>query len=115
MFTLYLGHVKTITRQGAWVKQRRQEWIASGLCPTCGKPRAEGKSKCRVCLDKAAAWKRAKAAPKPKASRSRVTVAPAFLRDLSAWTYDKHGADPKFRDVAQALADAAESIRRLSK
>ena len=97
------------------MKQRRQAWIASGLCPTCGKARADGKSKCRGCLDKAAAWKRATKAPKPKASRSRVTVAPAFLRDLSAWTHDLHGADPKFRDVAQALADAAESIRRLEK
>lgn len=97
------------------MKQRRREWIASGLCPTCGKARAEGKSKCRGCLDKAAAWKRATKAPKPKASPFQVTVAPASLRDLSAWIYDKHGADPRFRDVAQALADAAESIRRLEK
>ena len=108
--------VKAPTRATRWARKRRAVWKATGRCPVCGKAKAEGRSKCPTCLATAATWKRRKTPGKPKSkSRAVVTVAPQYLRDLASLLYDQHGADPKLSAVASALAEAAESIRRLTR
>ena len=47
--------------------------------------------------------------------RGKVTVAPQHLRDLASFLYDQHGANSQLSAVAAALAEAAESIRRLTR
>lgn len=104
------------TRQAAWVKERREEWKAAGLCPVCGKPKAEGKSKCQVCLDRTRDWKRARKLPAPKApAHGPVTVAPQYLMELAMDLNHQHGHDWKMREIAKALVEAGETIRRLTK
>lgn len=60
----------TPTRQARSIARRRAEWRVAGLCPVCGAARARKTmkgtgevkllSKCAGCLERAAAWARAR-------------------------------------------------------